>query len=136
MSARKRAVPVLLRRTEHDEQAALFAWIDLLPADHPAHLAFAIPNGAYKSWKQAAKFKAEGLKGGVPDIFLPCARGTLHGLFLEMKRAGGVASDVSPAQRAWHDALRDQRYQVAVCYGADQAMAEITTYLNRTTNDR
>jgi len=41
----------------------------------------------------AQKLKKEGVKRGIPDIFLPCARGGSHGLFIEMKARDGKVSE-------------------------------------------
>ena len=76
--------------TEHDEQAALFQWAELMAAQIPElRLMFAIPNGGHRHIGVARKLKAEGVKPGVPDIFLPVARNKFHGLFIEMKFGRG-----------------------------------------------
>lgn len=124
----KRIVPI---PTEHQEQVRLFKWLYLMSRRYPfLALAFAIPNGSYKSMAAAARFKAEGLKSGVPDILLPYPRTNrifpVHGLFIEMKRIkGGV---VSPAQKAWHEHLRNHGYRVAVCYGWHEAALAVIDY--------
>ena len=123
--------------SEHDEQAALFSWVAWNCHAMPdLMLLFAIPNGASvkhqvgKNGKafslEGMKLKAEGLRQGVPDLFLPVARMGKHGLFIEMKTATGR---VSPAQKAWHDRLRAQGYFVSVCRGWAEAREEITIYL-------
>jgi hypothetical protein len=51
--------------------------------------AFAIPNGGYRRKTEAAIFKGQGVRAGVPDIFL------LHegrAYFLELKRDDGRLS--------------------------------------------
>lgn len=128
----KRTVLDLARKvrlpTEHDEQTVVVAWARLWSVRYPslARL-FAIPNGAHKSHAQARKFQLEGLRSGVPDLFLPVAASGHHGMFIEMKRRkGGV---VSPEQMGWHVALREAGYHVAVCYGAEEAMDRIAEYL-------
>ena len=126
----KAKLPRALQRSEHDEQRELFAWVLLLPFSHPAKLAFAVPNGARTSISVAKRLKAEGLRAGVPDVVLPVARGGHHGLFIELKRADGVPSDVNVVQRQWHEALKAQGYRVVVAFGAAQARQAITDYLN------
>lgn len=72
--------------SEHAEQVALFAWAALNAQKYPElRLMFAIPNGGKRDKITAAMLKAEGVKAGTSDIFLPVARGMWHGLFIELK---------------------------------------------------
>ena len=61
--------------SEHHEQCALFAWLRLQWPDLD-RVSFAIPNGGHRHKAVAGKLKAEGVKAGVPDIFIayPIAR--------------------------------------------------------------
>lgn len=74
-----------------------------------------------------------GVTPGLPDIGVFAPRdfrgSAAHGLFIEMKREDGVASDVRPAQRAVQGALAAAGYDVRVCYGARRAWAVIADYL-------
>ena len=71
--------------------------------------------------------KAEGMRSGVPDLFLPVARKGYHGMFIELKRRrGGV---VSKDQQQWIDDLREQGYHAIVCRGFDEAKEQLTEYL-------
>ena len=45
---------------------------------------FAIPNGGSRDRREAARMTAQGVKPGVPDLFIPRAAGKFHGLFIEM----------------------------------------------------
>ena len=95
---------------EHDEQVALFFWAELNKSKVPElELLLAIPNGAYYGghWSVANKMKEEGVKKGVPDIFLPVPMTYLNegqvvgmkaGLWIEMK-AG--KNETSPDQDWW-----------------------------------
>lgn len=114
--------------TEHQEQCALFEWAAWMAKRIPElHLMHAIPNGGKRDIRTAAMLKAEGVKPGVPDIFLPVSRGGKHGLYIELKsRRGGV---VSKAQEAWIRALTIQGYMCAVCHGAEAAKDEILAYM-------
>lgn len=77
---------------------------------------FAIPNAAKRGYKLAAMMTAEGMRKGIPDMFIPELR-----LFIEMKRRkGGV---VSPEQKEWIEYLRSIGYQAEVCRGAEAAIA-------------
>lgn len=87
----------------------------------------AIPNGGYRNKKTAADMKAEGVKSGVPDIFLPYPLGQYHGLYIEMKRTqGGKLSD---NQKTWLEYLNAQGYLAVVCRGFEQARDIIINYL-------
>lgn len=115
--------------TESGHQKALFCWANLNLHLYPElGLMFAIPNGGLRSAKTASRMKAEGAKSGVPDICLPIARGQYHGLFVEMKTDRG---HVSPAQRAWHENLMQQRYLVIVCRSWQEAVNDLVQYISR-----
>ena len=114
--------------TEDTEQAHIFAWAAWARGKYPElDLMHHIPNGGKRSKSEAARFKAQGVKAGVPDIFLPCARGDYHGLYIELKRTKG--GKLSAAQKGWINALRGQGYKVIVCYGFDEAREVIINYL-------
>jgi hypothetical protein len=118
--------------TEHQEQVWLFRWAAFNEHRYPElRWMFAVPNGAYLGYRvrqiRGAKLKAEGLRRGVPDIFLPVAKRDYHGLFIEMKRVkGGKKSD---AQIAWKEALEQNGYLVLICEGWLMARANIEWYL-------
>lgn len=94
---------------------------------------FAIPNGTFLNGnklqraKQMNRLKAEGLKVGVPDTFIPIASNGYHGLFIEMKRKKGSAT--SAEQKAWIISLNAQGYKAVICKGADEAIRVLEEYL-------
>lgn len=109
--------------TENAIQAAYFEWTSFASAKYPElRLAFAIPNGVHKTPAARIVFKATGLKSGVPDVFLPVARGGYHGLYIEFKTAQGKVSD---SQKQWLNDLSEQGYYVAICRDWSDA-AELT----------
>lgn len=115
---------------EEDEQIALFRWAAYEAAAVPElALLHHIPNGGKRNKAIAAKFKRMGVKAGVPDIFLPVARGGCHGLYIELKRL--KHSGTSANQDGWIAALREQGYRVDVCKGWDAARETIMDYLGR-----
>jgi len=74
--------------SEAGNQAALFCQFALHFDQYPElKTAFAIPNGGKRDLREAANMKAQGVKAGVYDVFIPVPRGPWHGLFVEMKRA-------------------------------------------------
>ena len=120
--------------SEHEEQTRVIFWWRHVGCLHwrlPQHLLFAIPNGGKRGKITAARLSAEGVMPGVPDLFLAVTwcpgDKKWPGLWIEMKkRAGGR---LSTAQQDMIYFLSKQGYQVAVCYGADQAVAAINSYL-------
>lgn len=125
------------RDLEHQEQSLLFQWAELASGRLPElKLLFAIPNFAGHHGSKAARMrsggraKAEGRKKGVPDVFLPVARGRYHGLFLELKAEGGKPK---PEQKAWLVALREEGYRAEVAVGWEAAASAIESYLALTT---
>ena len=113
--------------SEHDEQAAVFEWAALNRVRLPElTLLFHVPNGGKRAPVTAARLKAEGVKAGVPDLWLPVARLGYHGLVIEMKCKGGRTSI---EQQWWISHLTAQHYYVQVCYDWQHAVAAIETYL-------
>lgn len=113
---------------EDVEQEQLFMWAAWSSGKYPElKLMHHIPNGGGRSKAEAGKLKATGVKAGVPDIFLPCARGGYHGLYIEMKRVKG--GRLSPEQREMILLLEKQGYKVAVCRGMEMARDVIIKYL-------
>lgn len=113
---------------ESDEQEALFQWAELQAAKYPElKLMYHIPNGGKRYIGEAVKLKAQGVKSGVPDVFLPVAKKTYHGLYIELKRQKN--GHVSDSQEKWIEALNDQGYMAVVCYGCQEAIETILQYL-------
>lgn len=119
---------------EKYEQRMLFAWADA-HSDPRLRLLYAIPNaggytGGFKAnMLRVIAMKKEGSRKGFPDIGLPIAAHGSHGLYIEMKREDATPSDTKPEQAAWHKALKDQGYMVAVCRGFEEACDTINFYL-------
>lgn len=118
-----------MRTPEHNEQVALFQWAAFMSEKAPElKWIFSIPNGGLRSKVTAARLKAEGVKAGVADIFLPSASGKWNGLFIEMKAEKGKLSE---KQTEFFKAMLAADYLCVVCFGADQAITAIKSYLNR-----
>jgi len=106
-------------------QSALFRWAKYsIPEYEP--LLFHIPNGGSRNIIEAANLKKQGVKGGVPDIFLAVARGEFHGLFIELKSEVGRASK---SQIKMIDSLKAQGYCASIIYGWEDASELIKDYL-------
>jgi hypothetical protein len=116
--------------TEAEEQRAVLEWASFYPSLKWLH---AIPNGTHLAGDQKARaikmsnLKAQGLKPGVFDLFLPMARGRYHGLYIEMKRRknGRVSDD----QKRFSQDVTAEGYQCVVCNGASEAIQAIRDYL-------
>lgn len=75
---------------------------------------------------EAANLKRQGVKAGVPDLCLPVARNGKHGLYVEMKWQNNKTTE---KQDWWLEQLRQQGYETAVCWSAEEAMDTIAGYL-------
>lgn len=121
-----------MKKLEHQEQSMLMDWWELAYKQYSVDesLLFAIPNGGLRNIAVALALKAEGVRRGVPDLFLAVPRGQFHGLFIEMKKEkGGV---VSQAQKQMMEVLTTMGYQCAVCRGWNDAKKQIDAYLTET----
>ena len=114
--------------TEAQEQTALFQWASMMEGRIPElRLLYHCPNGGSRNAIEARNLRLQGVKPGIPDLFLPCPRGGFHGLYIEMKRRTG--GRVSVEQKKMILALRAQGYRVEVCRGWDEARDTICAYL-------
>lgn len=124
--------PRPLRRPKVDwegmEQATLFS---ILAVKYPeaSRVTWHTPNGGHRHIKVAAEMKRQGVKAGVPDIFVAQARGGWFGLFIEFKAAPPNDARVSPEQTAFLQRLEQQGYYATVCRGVDDALRVIEQYL-------
>lgn len=112
--------------TEAAHQCALMCWI-ALTAIPELKLLFAIPNGEQRSAVTGARLKAQGVKRGIPDLFLPVMRNGKGGLWIELKKVGGVVSD---DQQWWLEQLALKGYATRVCFGWEEARHALLEYLN------
>lgn len=83
---------------------------------------FAIPNGEKRAISVAKRLKAEGVKSGVPDLYVPALR-----LWIEMKRQRG--GRLPPEQLDWHDYLMQCGDTVIVGHGAQDASKKVLEFL-------
>lgn len=110
--------------SEIDEQIAVVEYCGYMhiPVYH-------IPNEGKRSFAAGATLRRAGLKSGVPDLCIPVARGGRHGLYIELKVG---RNKPTAAQLDWLRLLAGEGYAVAVCYGAEQAIKAIETYVRGT----
>jgi len=113
--------------SEHNEQVTLFQWASLNVGRWPClSRMFAIPNGGHRHPAVAGRLKAEGVKAGVPDIFLPWPVSGWCGLWIEMKYG---RNKPTKKQRDWLAWLGINGYKTATCWGAEEAIRVIEEYL-------
>lgn len=131
--------------SEHEEQKIVCKYLDLLKVPY-----FSIPNGfkyhgilkmiekainkflyqkiKIKVFREVKLMKDEGMKSGVPDMFIPVAYHGKNGLFIEMKSLSGK---MSPEQKDWFVTLEKQGYKCVCCKGAAEAIKEIDNYMGK-----
>ena len=111
--------------TEYDEQLAVFEYAYGYGGnlDKRLRLLHVIEN------TKGAGRPAAGAKesSGIPDMFLPVAIAPFHGLYIELKALKGR---VSPKQKDWQRALRQQGYASEIVFGADRAIELLHQYLD------
>lgn len=114
--------------SESSEQRRLMEWAELNRQKYPMlRVLHSCPNGGLRHPAVAAQLKAEGVKPGVPDLFLPFPSNGYNGMFLEMKRrVGGRLSD---EQKLWRNMLSEYGYLVVVAAGWEVAKDAIIEYL-------
>ena len=85
---------------------------------------------------QAKKAKSNGLESGYPDIswhykrFKSNGVGEYTGLYIELKKADGVPSNISDNQVKWLSWLEDQGGFCVVCFGYEAAIQVTDWYYN------
>jgi len=115
---------------EEADQIALFQWRRLMVPKYPElRWLHASLNGVPLSPGLAAKMRALGMTAGIADVFLPVAKGGYSGLYIELKRAKGVPSDLSSAQKEFVEFVTGQGYLARWCKGWEAAVRLITDYL-------
>jgi len=116
------------RVSEEKEQQAVIEWCEWMQGKYPELKAiYHITNEGKRSRANGAALKAAGLKKGVPDLCLPCARGGYNALYIEMKK--NRKSRPAKEQSEWIDLLCRLGNQAVVCYSADDAINVIRNYL-------
>lgn len=124
--------------SESQEQVALFNFLRTLEEQYPIlKWIHSIPNGGHRAATTARKMKAEGVKAGVLDVFVPVCRlsenlpyfGTIEfpGLYIEMKFGKNTMTE---NQTEFANFVANQGYLVKICYTWIEAAQEIFDYLD------
>ena len=98
--------------SESAEQIAFVQWFE---RSYPNIKIFAIPNGGHRHKATAQRLRMEGVKKGVPDLYIPALK-----LWIEMKRTTG--GTLSKEQKEWRDYLQGIGDKWACCKGAQEAV--------------
>jgi hypothetical protein len=122
--------------SEHTEQSMVIYWAERHADEYPElRWLHSSLNGIFIPASKATRsriinrMKAEGMKRGIPDLFLPVARHGKHGIYLELKRNdGGVLSNEQKEFLAFAD---EQGYHAVVCNGCDEATEMLEWYLRK-----
>lgn len=116
-----------LKRGEDTEQMGVIDWANWNLQRFPElKMLYHVPNGGKRNPTEAVRFKAMGVKAGVPDLCLPVPMNGYAGLYIEMKYGNNKPT---AAQKEWIKNLKEYGYKVTVCYGGTEATAELEAYL-------
>ena len=110
---------------ESDIQKQIIKWADFNYKEVGRYLMH-IPNGGFRNAKEAKNLKTQGVRPGVPDLFLAKPSKQYHGMWIEVKRKGGKLSN---CQKEWLILLEKQGYYTCVIYSLDEAIDKIVKYL-------
>src|SRR5262249_16267056 len=121
MSARRSLPQRRYQANERDTHRAIIqhlAW-----RAHPDAFCFHVPLGGYRRPVESAILKSLGTVAGIPDLVC-----ILYGRVccLEIKKA--ECGRVSAVQRVVHERLRRAGAEVAVAFGLEEALAQLTAW--------
>ena len=94
---------------------------------YPKILIFAIPNGGSRNIIEASNLKRQGVLPGVPDLFIPLAKGNYYGMFIEMKFGDNKLTE---HQRIIMSELLKKYYYATVCRSFDSFKETVENYIN------
>lgn len=121
--------------TESGHQRAVFAWAALNMSHFPElRWLHHIPNGGARGDDAKTRairgnaLKAEGVKVGVADLFLPVKRGEYSGLYIEMKKPGKIKT-TSKEQDEFGEFVKAQGFGWIVCDNWESAVKVLQEYL-------
>ncbi len=116
-----------IKRLESAEQIAVMQWSANAMRMWPdLRWLFAVPNGGRRDFLEAVHLKRQGVKAGVVDLWLPCARDGFIGLAIEMKVE---PNKLTEEQAIWLAGLSSLGWQTHVCYSATAAIEVLRAYM-------
>lgn len=118
--------------SESQEQKALVQWLNY----HPILKNYfcKISNEGLRSLVTGARFKLEGLRAGVPDLFIYYPVLPYYGLWLELKqnrryRESEKRTKTWIAQKEFIETVRNVGYYADFCYGWEDGKRIVEEYL-------
>ena len=114
-----------MEHKEDDLQMACVRWFDLQFSVLSWAL-FHVPNGGFRNRHEAARFKAMGVRSGVPDLLLliPCRK--YNYLAIELKAGKNTQT---PAQKLYEGHINANGGKYVVVRSVEQFIDEVKTYL-------
>lgn len=119
-----------MRDEEHKIQSGIIKAVEPIPECRWLH---ANPNGGYRSVVTGARLKAEGVKRGIPDLFLPVPRPKINnymewycGFYIEVKTPTGRQTK---DQKEFEKFAVEQGYKYAIVRSTQEGVDEILGYL-------
>jgi hypothetical protein len=109
-----------VRNDEHEVQKAICQYLDMRGTFY-----FAVPNGGKRSKSEAGKFRAEGVKSGIPDI---CLIMSGFAYFLEVKRPKNGKTPkgrLTENQKNMIDKLNENGCETAVVYSVADVISQL-----------
>jgi len=116
-----------MKNEEHKNQHALVSWWAIVCKKYnlPEFALYACPNGGARNAVTGAILKREGVRRGIPDLFLAHPSNGFAGMYIEMKASKGV---ISKDQQAFIDHA-SKNYNCVICYDWMEAKTSIESYL-------
>ena len=134
-----------MKHIESYEQRDVISWARIASRQYPEleWLHSSLNGVKVNSIRQAQILKAEGMKSGICDLFLPLPKWTFNdsgdkimqyaGLYIEMKKpktASSAKGSLSQSQKDFIEYANSVGYKASVAYGAREAIQIIKDYLN------
>jgi hypothetical protein len=113
--------------TESAHQQAVMCWSALNENNFPElRWLHANPNGGFRDKRTAMTLKAEGVKAGIADLFLPSPKCGYYGLYIEMK----LPKEKQRKEQIEFEAfVKGEGYAYSVCYSWIDAAQLLLMYL-------
>lgn len=108
---------------EDDLQKSCVRWFAY---QHPLLLLSHTPNGGKRNAREAARFKALGVKPGIADLILWVQKGGYGALCIELKAGKGTQSE---HQQAFERYCRMHSYCYRIVRSLDEFIGTVTDYL-------
>ena len=114
-----------MKHLESNLQQACVKWFRYQYTDYQ-NLLVHIPNGGYRTGREAARLIGEGVVRGIPDLFLAVPKKGYAGLWIELKSQKGKLSE---HQAEMLIVLERVGYMTHVVRSIDDFIKLITNYL-------